>query len=184
LRESILQNGKQSAKRSLRWFKPAIITAAAACIAIGFTLFWPVNGDMPAWQAESLAAVVKLEHGMSKLDERAPNLDAVKKLLAATHSPSPQRLPGTIDTLPTFGCKRIQVAGRAATIICFKIEGGKEAHLVVMDNAQLASAPPQMNPQFQTSKNWHMASWSDGNQSFLLATTADEKELKKLLGLA
>ncbi len=184
LRESILQNAKRPAQRRMRWLMPAIVsTAVAACVAFGFALLWPVTGDMPAWQAESLAAVVQVEHGVMKLDERAPNLDEVKKLLAATNSPSPQRLPGEIDQHGTYGCKRIQVAGRPATIICFRLDGGKEAHLVVMDNAQLASAPPQMKPQFQTSKNWHMASWSDGNQTFLLATTADEKALRKLLGL-
>jgi hypothetical protein len=52
-----------------------------------------------------------------------------------------------------------------------------------MDNARLNSAPPQMKPQFQTSKNWHMATWSDGSQTFLLATSASEQALKKLFGL-
>lgn len=182
LRESILQNAKQPAKRNVRWIAPTIVAAVAACIAFGFAMLWPVNGDMPAWQAESLAAVVKVEHGMMKLDERAPTLDEVKKLLAATNSPSPQHLPGVIDQHGTFGCKRIQVAGRPATIICFRLDGGKEAHLVVMDNSQLASAPP-LKPQLQTNKNWHMASWSEGSQTFLLATSAGELELKKLLGL-
>ncbi|HRH96558.1 MAG TPA: hypothetical protein PLB55_11515 [Prosthecobacter sp.] len=182
LRESILQNAKRPAKRPVRWMMPALISAAAACIAGAWLLLWPVNGEMPAWQAESLAAVVQVEHGMMKLDDRAPDLEAVKKLLAATSSPSPQRLPGTLGGLPTFGCKRIRIAGRPATIICFKIEGG-EAHLVVMDNARLNSAPPQMKPQFQTSKNWHMATWSDGSQTFLLATSASEQALKKLFGL-
>jgi len=182
LRKSILHNARQPAKRNGRWIAPALIAAIAACCVFGFTLLWPVNENLPAWQAESLAAVIKVEYGMSKLDGHAPNLDAVKKFLTATHSPSPQRLPGVIDQHATYGCKRIQVAGRPATIICFKLSGGKEAHLVVMDNSQLASAPPQMKPQFQSSKNWHMASWSDGNQCFLLITSAGEKELKKLLG--
>lgn len=184
LRDSILQNAKRPAKRNVRWILPAILTAVAACVVIGFTLLWPVTDDMPAWQAESLSAVVKVEHGVMKLDQRASTLDEVKKLLAATHSPSPQHLPGVIDQHRTFGCKRIQVAGRPATIICFRLDGGKEAHLVVMDNSQLASAPPQLKPQFQASKNWHMASWSEGRQTFLLATSAGEKELKKLLGLS
>lgn len=184
LRESILQNAKHAAKRRMRWIAPTIVAAAAACIAFGFAMLWPVTNDMPAWQAESLAAVVQVEHGMMKLDERAPTLDEVKKLLAATNSPSPQHLPGVIDQHGTFGCKRIEVAGRPATIICFRLDGGKEAHLVVMDNTQLASTPPQLKPQLQTSKNWHMASWSEGNQTFLLATSAGEMELKKLLGLA
>lgn len=181
LRDRILAKARPGA----RWRLPAVIaTAVAASVVVGFALLWPVTGDMPAWQAESLAAVVQVENGMMGLDEHAPSLAEVKKLLAATRSPSPERLPGVIDQHGTFGCKRIQVAGRPATIICFRLDGGKEAHLVVMDNAQLASAPPQLKPLFQTSKNWNMASWSDGKQSFMLATSAGEQELKKLLGLA
>lgn len=183
LRESILQNANRPTKRPVRSVLPTLISAAAA-VALGWTLFWPVSGDMPAWQAESLAAVVKVEHGMSRVDHLSRDIAAIKKLLVADQSPTPSRLPGTVGNMPVLACKRIQVAGRVASIICFEITPGKEAHLVVMDNAALASAPPQMQPQFQTSKNWHMASWSDGTQSFLLATTADEAELKKLFGLA
>ena len=182
LRESILNHARKPAKRPLRWILPPLIAAAAA-VALGWTLWWPVTSDMPAWQSESLAVVAKLQLGMTGLDDRADNLEAVKKLLAATHSPSPHHLPGSIDTKPTYGCKRIEVAGRPATIICFRLDGGDEAHLVVMDNSDLGSEPPKEVPEFINSNKWHMARWSDGQQSYLLATTASEAELKKLLGL-
>lgn len=183
LRASILQHVPQPVKQPVRWIMPTLLTAAAACIAGAWLLFWPVNGTMPAWQAQSLAAIVQVEHGMAKVDHLSRDFEAIKKRLVADHSPVPARLPGTVGSMPVLACKRIQVAGRVASIICFEITPGKEAHLVVMDNRALADAPPQMQPQFQTSKNWHMASWSDGTQSFLLATTADETALKKLFGL-
>jgi len=182
LRESILQAAKKPAKRPVRWMLPTLISAAAA-VVIGWFMLWPVDGEMPAWQAESLAAVTKVEYGVSKVDHLSHDFEAIKKMLVADQSPTPIRLPGTVGNMPVLACTRIEVVGRVASIICFEITPGKEAHLVVMDNAALASAPPQMQPQFQTSKNWHMASWSDGTQSFLLATTADEAALKKLFGL-
>lgn len=183
LRESILQNAKRPAKRPLRWVLPLLISAAAA-VAVGWTLLWPVSGEMPAWQAESLAAVVKVEHGLLKVDHMSRDLEAIKKLLIADQSPTPTRLPGTVGGMTVLACKRIQVAGRVASIICFEITPGKEAHLVVMDNTGLANPPPQLLPQFKNSKHWNMASWSDGNQTFLLATTADATALKQLFGLA
>ncbi|MFN0079748.1 MAG: hypothetical protein ACKVY0_25060 [Prosthecobacter sp.] len=183
LRESILQAAKKPAKRPVRWMLPTLISAAAA-VVLGWFMLWPVSGEMPSWQAESLAAVTKVEYGVTRVDHLSRDFEAIKKLLVADQSPTPVRLPGTVGGMPVLACKRIQVAGRVASIICFEIQPGKEAHLVVMDNNALVSAPPQMQPQFQTSKNWHMASWSDGTQSFLLATTADEAALKKLFGLA
>ena len=182
LRETILQSAKRPAKRPVRWILPTLISAAAA-IALGWTLLWPVSDEMPAWQAESLAAVTKVEYGMTKVDHLSGDFAAVKQMLVADQSPTPVRLPGTVGDMPVLACKRIQVAGRAASIICFEIQPGTEAHLVVVDNTGLTDLPPQLQPQFKNSKNWNMASWSDGNQTFLLATTADETALKKLFGL-
>ena len=182
LRESILQNARQPAKRSTRWVLPTLAAAAAAMV-LGWTMLWPVSNSMPGWQADSLAALTKVEYGMSKVDHVSRDFEAIKKMLIADRSPTPARLPGTVGTMPVLACKRIQVAGRVASIICFEIEPGKEAHLVVMDNTGLPEQPPQLQPEFKTSKNWNMASWSDGSQTFLLATTADEVVLKKLFGL-
>jgi hypothetical protein len=183
LRDSILQNARRPAKRPMRWILPTL-AAAAAAVALGWTMLWPVSSSMPGWQAESLAAVTKVEYGMSKVDHLSRDFEAIKKMLVADESPTPVRLPGTVGKMPVLACKRIQVAGRVASIICFEIEPGKEAHLVVMDNSGLPDMPPQLKPQFKTNKNWNMASWSDGSQTFLLATRADEAALKKLFGLA
>ena len=182
LRESILQNAKRPAKRSFRWVLP-VLAAAAAAVVVGWTMLWPVNSSMPGWQAESLAAVTKVEYGVSRVDHLSRDIEAIKRMLVADQSPTPVRLPGTVGTMPVLACKRIRVAGRPASIICFEIEPGTEAHLVVVDNTGLSDLPPQLQPQFKTSKNWNMASWSDGSQTFLLATTADEAALKKLFGL-
>ena len=182
LRESILQNAKRPAKRSFRWVLP-MLAAAAAAVVVGWTMLWPVNSSMPGWQAESLAAVTKVEYGVSRVDHLSRDIEAIKRMLVADQSPTPVRLPGTVGTMPVLACKRIRVAGRPASIICFEIEPGTEAHLVVVDNTGLLDLPPQLQPQFKTSKNWNMASWSDGSQTFLLATTADEAALKKLFGL-
>jgi hypothetical protein len=183
LRGRLLMAKAQSAKPRMRWLKPSLLTAAAACIAVGWTFLWPLSGDLPAWQSESLLAITKVEYGMSKLDERAETLEAVKKLLAATGSPSPASLPGCLCELPTFGCKRVQIAGQPATIICFKLEGHKEAHLLVMDSKALPDAPAKNEPHYRKSKQWNLASWSDGTQTYLLATTADEAALRKLLAV-
>jgi len=107
----------------------------------------------------------------------------VKKLLNATGCPCPETVPTKLAGLPTYGCKRIRVDGRAATIICFELESGKEAHLVVMSSQNLCDCPAQGTPCFKSAKNWSYASWSYGEQAFILATTADKAALKKLFGL-
>jgi hypothetical protein len=180
LRDLILSKAQQPKRRSVRWLLPSLASVAAA-LALGWSLCWPGNAEMPAWQADAIASVAKLQYGMSRLDQRAPTLDAVKQMLAAKGAPLPAgTLPGTFSALPTYGCKRIQVGNRPASIICFKMPSGHEAHLVVMDTADLESKAAH----FSSSKNWNMATWSEGKQTFMLATTSDAAELKKLLGLS
>jgi hypothetical protein len=107
----------------------------------------------------------------------------VKALLTQKECPCPSAVPATLASLRTFGCKRVEIDGRPASIICFQLEAGKEAHLVVFENSGLDCCPAQDSPSFKSSKNWSYASWSHGSQAFMLATTAGEVELKKLFGL-
>jgi hypothetical protein len=139
---------------------------------------------MAACESESLHAVAQVEYGVMKLDEKAETYEAVRKLLTERECPCPSKLPQGLTGLRTYGCKRVQVDGRAATIICFELQPGKEAHLVVFDNTGLGNCPAQDAPCFKSARNWHYASWSHGSQSFMLATTADEQALKKVFELA
>ena len=183
LRERLLLAQQVQKPHFPRWFRPVIAAAAvAACLALGWTFLSPVSPKMPSWEADSLAAVMKLQYGLATLDDHSPTLTAVKTVLAPMSAPSPDHLPVSLASLPTYGCKCITIGDRPATIICFKIASGKEAHLVVFNNDELDAAPPQMTPRFETSKGWSLASWSDGRQSYFLATKADEETLRRLFG--
>lgn len=181
LREQLLRGvpGPRRHRHPARWIASTLI-GAAACLAFGWTLFWPGNSAMAAWEAQSLSAVARMEYGMMRLDEKAETFEAVRKLLVAKDCPCPNAVPKALAKLRTFGCKQLRVDDRQATLICFELQPGKEAHLVILDNTDLCDCPEQGTPCFKSSKNWRYASWSHGGQAFLLATTADEVALKGL----
>lgn len=181
LREALLSTHATSSRRPARWLAPVLVGAAAACLLLGWSLVQPARGSLPEWQRESIVALNKLELGLMKLDDRSSDFEAVKKHLLAAGAPSPESLPGCLCKHSTFGCKRILVSGRPATIICFRIEGGKEAHLIVMEDGSLPQPPPGKQPAIQQSRAWHLASWREGRKTYLLATTAGEAALKRLL---
>lgn len=188
LRESILRAAYHKApvskmRRRVAWLTSTLV-AAAACMAVGWTLLWPGNSAMAAWESDSLAAVAKVQYGVSPLDERASTFEAVRMLLKAKDCPCPNAVPKALAGLRTYGCKRVSVDGRTATIICFELQTGKEAHLVVFDNRDLCDCPGQGVPCFKTAKNWNYVSWSHGTHAFVLATTADEAVLKRLFAEA
>lgn len=185
-RERLLASAKApqaASRRMLDWLIPSLV-AAAACIALGWQIMVPEFKGLPAWQAEAMPTLAKLEIGMTRLDQRSTDVEVLKRYLTASNLPCPDCMPDALMNMRTFGCKRIQVAGRPAAIICFDLGGGKEAHLIVIERSGLPDAPPEHQPQFATSDDWNLASWSDGTQSFLLATKADLSALKKLLGQA
>lgn len=186
LRERILKGARVSGGGAWVWVAPAAgaAVALAACVLIGWVLLWPDGKGMPPWQSEALTAVAKVNYGLSGLDGRTGSLEAVKRMLAVSGSISPQRVPVFLSRLPTYGCKRVRIGGRPATIVCFKLPSGGEAHLVVLESAGLEGGVPEGRAKFEKRKNWSLASWSDGGQTYLLATTAGEAELRRLMGRA
>lgn len=183
-RERLLASAKapQSSARKMRdWLVPSLV-AAAACFTLGWQIMVPEFKGLPAWQAEAMPTLAKLEIGLTRLDQRSADVEDLKTYLTASSLPCPHCMPDALVKMRTFGCKRIKVAGRPAAIICFDLGAGKEAHLIVIERSGLPDAPPERLPEFTSSDDWNLAAWSDGAQSFLLATKADLSDLKMLLG--
>ncbi len=180
LRERLLALDAGSRHRTV-WKRTPLLAAAAVLFLAGL-LVRQGPGPGTSWQDEAMVVVRQLEHGRTRLTERAGNLEALRGYLDARHSPSPGRMPGRMDQTRTFGCKLIQVGGHPATIICFQLEEGREAHLVIIENAGSRERPPE-EPKLAALDGWNLAAWSDGPVSYLLATTADAAALKRLLGL-
>ena len=184
LRDRLVKGTEAGKGRAGIWVRSGVVAALAACVVLGWALFWPDDSALEAWEAESLVAVAKVNYGLSRLDGRAGSLEAVKELLVKSGAVSPMRVPVLLSQLATHGCKRVQIRGRPATIVCFKLPAGGEAHLVVLESAGLGEGVPEGRAKFEKRKNWSLASWSDGGQTYLLATTAGEEELRRLMGEA
>lgn len=167
-------------KRRAMMMHGVVWLSAAAVVMFASVHLWFDHAKAKGWQSEALANVQLVEHGMSPLQHRSPSLDEVKKMLAVEGSLVPVTVPAALAKLRTYGCRTVKLAGQPATIICFQLSPGKEAHLVVMNAADLSGPPPQKSPVFSKDGSWSMAAWSDGSQSFLLATSAGETMLRKL----
>lgn len=165
---------KKVIPRAVMWL------AAAAAFLLMFGGWWWTSHMNGEWQSEALAHVKLVQHGLLPLQHRAKKLDDLMKLVASTDTAMPQSLPAGLMKLGTYGCRTVQIAGKPAMIVCFELSPGKEAHLVVMNHSDLASAPPMNSPVFSTQDGWTMAAWSSGTQSFMLATSEDSALLKKL----
>ena len=152
-----------------------------ALVAVAMlTLFQNDSEDMPEWQKDSMDMVVKADSGDILFDHESPDFKELRSKLISSASPAPKELPKGLALKELMGCKTFPCADRKASILCFVMEPGSEAHLVTLSNKGLKDMPPQHNPQFVSHGDWNVAMWSDGDQSFMLATKSAKSTLKGL----
>ena len=90
-------------------------------------------------------------------------------------------LPEKMAAVPSVGCQKFVLHGHTVSLICFEMKDGKIAHLFVLDEDAMRDPPHAIKPEFREYYGWHLAQWSDGKMTYLLATRDDEKALRQLL---
>ena len=183
-----MQAEAAKAKRSAYRMPPVMslwpTLAIAAVALLSFAGLWLFNALNPRgldWQSEALAKVMLIQRGVMRLEHRAAGVDSLRPLLAQAGALTPGQMPTSLLRTKTFGCRVIEVAGKPATVICFDIGSGEEAHLVVMDMDHAKGLPSQQEPLLAHHDGWNTASWSDGTRHYMLVTTSGAAKLKALL---
>jgi hypothetical protein len=157
--------------------------AAAAVVGIlcvaGSVLHDQMFGPQP--KEDYVASVLPLlNHDAPDLAMVSPDRDKIMAWLKVRHAPI-GTLPEKVASLPPVGCQTYQVHGHAVTLICFAMEGGGVAHLFMVNRDAMIDPPADNAPELDDINGWSTAAWSDGHMSYLLATTAGDGALKKLL---
>jgi hypothetical protein len=193
LRERLLAFENQGAKKQVpkphRRLDAWLATlATVAVLAVGAVALWNQQSDrndLPDWQRQSLAMVREIDAGGIPLDHFSSDLGEIKGMLVKHGRPVPAGLPQGVEAMTSLGCKTFQVGAREATVVCFEILPGQEAHLVVMNNdkGSLPGAPPERRPEFVERDGWNVARWSDGGQCYFIATRAPRSALEKLFAV-
>lgn len=160
---------------------PLAIAAVALLSFAGLWLFNLLNHRTNDWQGEALAKVMLIQRGLMRLEHRAAGVESLKPLLAQAGALTPGQMPTGLLRTKTFGCRVIEVAGKPATVICFDLGSGEEAHLVVMNMDHARGLPSQQQPLLAHHDGWNTASWSDGTHHYMLVTTSRAEKLKALL---
>jgi hypothetical protein len=166
-----------------RWRAKAWLALAACLCLLGAVLATLRQAPLEPWQQEALALFDDFEHMRRPLGHAGSRPDDLLVYLRKIGSPEPRRLPDRVKALTSFGCTPVVIAGRRASILCFQLPSGQEAHLAVI-SANFPSTPaPDGQPIIQKNGPWHHATWQEGGQTFILGTCASKEELRKLLGL-
>ena len=106
----------------------------------------------------------------------------IRQWLGRHSAPEDFIVPAKLNGKSSVGCRVFAWNGQKVSLVCFKLENKKVAHLFVMDRSALTKLPGGGAVQFQTTRNGiATASWSDARRIYIVAMEQGEQDLKRLL---
>ncbi|MBI5773510.1 MAG: hypothetical protein HZA89_07175 [Verrucomicrobia bacterium] len=182
--KAALLAGRKVNRRAGWWTHPPVWAAAAGFVlllALGAMHF---RSSRALQFTEYQAHVGRFLDGLDRLDYQHAEAPALREWLAQHQGHANLALPKGLEGLTGLGCRVFEWQGRKVSLLCFKAGPGgfrDEVHLLVINLADLPTAPPPGSPQFSKTGGWTLASWSQGGHAYILAGLGNQECLRKLL---
>lgn len=123
----------------IKMFFPVAIAAAVAIAAfLGGIVIGPGTSDVEQVAMSEFASKLNsmLVNGEFTLDHEESNYLKTVSWVEDSEMPYPTSLPVGLEGVPTMGCKKLNVDGVPAVIICFDMEGLGPLHLISIDDSE------------------------------------------------
>ena len=164
------------------WWQNPFMLAAAAAVAMAAVVGWllfPLRqpADLNGFR-QSMVRFVSREYKMM-LETR--DLNQIRDFLAKNQAQADYQLTPALERTSTEGCTILNWHGHKVSLLCFYLRNDNDLWLFVVERAALPDAPATASPQFTSVGKMTTASWSQGNITYLLATTGDAERLRKYL---
>ncbi len=181
LREAILAGGRLSAvpEQNRRSRLPAWL-ALAASVAVLATIgikLWP-NRAAAEEQRLALFAIDDAAHGRHGGHGTAAG--ALQSMLSLASTRLGGDLPVDFAALQSTGCRTLRVEGHDMIEVCF-VRDGSEYHLYVVQRSDFPELPAKDGPIFTDREGMTVASWSDNQRHYIVASGKGRSALEHLL---
>jgi hypothetical protein len=190
LREQILSERPAPAPVSARRKMPALITAALLLLGLAGASFWltqraGTNDELSYTNYRSRMVRTALRRYSMDLETNNPTV--IRAFLAEHHARADYQLPPRLAAATSAGCGVLKWQGHPVTMVCFKsgrpLKPTEKADLFlfVINRQAAPDIPVGSEPQVQQVNKLMTASWSAGDNVYLLATPGDEAFLAQFL---
>jgi hypothetical protein len=185
LRENVLAGVKVTRARywKNRWRKWAIAAAVVLSTTLG-VLIWHNTRPAPVagWQLQALDAILSsIAQNESRFDVLSRNPADLVKWLRANYAPTGEKLPDTLDRLPSIGCKTFFWHGKPVSLICFTLPEGRAIHLVMTNVSTESDRAIKHEAKVIQQDQWATATWREGDMIYMLALEGSRDELRSYL---
>ena len=114
------------------------------------------------------------------LDMESQDLGQIKEWLSKKEA-SPGFVPPRLAALQPLGCRLLSFRGQTVTLICFKRDNDRLAHLFVVDRAALPQMKSGAPPVFAGVGDWMTASWVENDRVYMIAVQGDRGAVQHYL---
>ena len=175
----LAQAAPPAASRQWSW---AVRLAGVAAILFLLTqiisLFRPAPPETPVSNyAQEMVSFIRLG---GALDMESQDLGQIKEWLSKKEA-SPGFVPPRLAALQPRGCRLLSVHGQTVTLISFKRDNDRLAHLFVVDRAALPQMKSGAPPVFAGVGDWMTASWVENDRVYMIAVQGDRGAVQRYL---
>lgn len=163
------------------WWRRPVWLAAAAMVLLVFGLVgvWlkPRSPDRFANFQSRMVGAVQLAY---RMDIETNDMQQVRQLLASRGAPADYDLARGLEHLQLTGGGRLRWRSNPVAMVCFDRGDKKMLFLFVMKRSAVKDPPPK-TPQLVKVRQMLAASWTHGDNTYVLAGPEEPDFLKKYL---
>ncbi|HEV8184949.1 MAG TPA: hypothetical protein VGP40_03265 [Chthoniobacterales bacterium] len=159
-----------------------ILLAAASIVALA-VLFssWRGPFQPAASMADYRDEMVSFIKVAPNLELESSELTRLKDFLANAEAPASFTVPRRLQQYEPLGCRVLRFRGEDVSLVCFKLGGDKLAHLFVTTAKTVRTGGRASAPVYEAEEGWMTATWTEGDQAYLLTVKGDRAALEKFL---
>lgn len=163
-----------------RFVQRLALAASVALLATVGAVWWSNARRAVSFENYRQEMVSRLD-GRIQLSFTSQQADELQQWLVQTRGVGVFEIPAGLQQLPAIGCRTWIWNDRPAGLICFLVDGRNPVHLLVISREAVPNPPGTAETQFLQVGNWRTASWTQGENVYVLASELDRESLEKLL---
>lgn len=187
LREQILSERKVQGMAGLkRKAVPVAILAAVILLLAGIASFYfrPHDDRTVAAFVNKMAGTVLRTY--PTMDLETNDLNQIRQYLAKNGGHGDYSLSKPLAETSGTGCKIFPWHGKTVSMVCFNskksaVESGPDLFLFVINRSALSNPPASNSTQFTRISQLAIATWTEGNNTYVLGGLGDEGFVRRFL---
>lgn len=181
LKTRILAQGTVPARsRKRQWFLSLAAAAALFFLLSQVVSLWRTSASVASLSSDYAREMVSFIRLAPPLEMESNDLGEIKNWLAKNHAPSTET-PARLAVLKPVGCRVLSFRGYDVTLICFRQEGNRLAHLFAVNGAAMPKMKPGEKPIFSNENGWMTATWAENDRIYMLAMRGGRAALEPYL---